>query len=338
MFFRSLLLFLIAVPAAFGQTRERGKFSIRDDKVTAMALDAKVKYVLLAFGSGATVVFPADQRIVTLYTFPAHKKGVTAAMFLPDGKQFITAGADGTVKVWDILAARTHHAAMEEKRGETKPPLPTPSLTIAAHQGAIAALAVSPDGHRAVTGGPDGSVKVWGLETGKLIAAVATAHPGGTRAVAFDPAGTVLATAGADKTVRLWSIGEKALELRKMDGHDGPVTSLAFSPDGTHLAAGTGVAKKSGAVNVWEVATGKLAYALTGHEDIVTCVLFHPKEARLASGGADKKVRFWDTEKKKEVAADDHPDALRGLLISGDGTRLGTFSASAARWWEGFGK
>ena len=340
---RTLLLALVSGPLALAQgTRERGRFSLQGDAATVMAVDAKVQYVLIATNGGTACVFPADQRTVTVYTFPVHKKAVNAAAFTPDSKLFVTASADGTVKVWDILAARKHHKEMEEKGSDAKPAVPKPLLTITAHSGnPVTALSIQPDGSAYATGGSDGNVKLWHADTGKVALTILGAHPGGVRAIQFSPDGKVLATAGADRTVKLWdptTMAAKPEPSHILIGHEGPVNAVAFSPDGKQLAAGTGVAKRSGTIHVWDATTGKPAFKLEGHEDVVTCVIFHPKTAHLASGGADKKIRVWDLKEKETQYTDDLSDALRNLVISPDGMRFGSCSATAVRWWAGFGK
>jgi WD40 repeat protein len=340
---RAILLTLVLGPAALAQpTRERGRFSLQGDAATVMAMDAKVQYALIAFNGGTVCVFPTDQRTVSLYTYPIHKKAVNAAAFTPDSKSFVTASADGTVKVWDILAARKHHKEMEEKGSDAKPPVPKPLLSITAHSGnPVTALAVSPDGKLYATGGSDGNVKLWHSDTGKVALTKLGAHPGGVRAVQFSPDGKVLATAGADRTVKLWDPGTtdaKPEPFYTLIGHGGPVNAVAFRPDGKQLAAATGVAKKSGTIHVWDATTGKPAFKLEGHEDVVTCVLFHPKTAHLASGGADKTIRVWDLKEKETQYTDEHSEALRNFVISPDGSRFGSCSGMAVRWWSGFGK
>jgi WD40 repeat protein len=89
---------------------------------------------------------------------------------------------------------------------------------------------------------------------------------------------------------------------------------------------------------MWDPANGKREYKLEGHEDVVTCLVFHPKTAHLATGGADKKIRVWDLKEKTTLYSDEHGEPMRNLIVSPDGSRLGSCSARAVRWWAGFGK
>jgi WD40 repeat protein len=338
MHLRVLLPLLLLPAVAATQTRERGRFSLQGDPATVLAIDPAVKHVLIGFNAGSVCVFPAEQRVVSVYSHPVHKKAVTGAAFLPDGETFVTASLDGTLKTWKTAAALKYLKELEDKNGDGKPAVPKPVRTVTAHSGSgVTCVAVRPDGKQLATGAADGSVKLWTAE-GKPTASLAAAHPGGVKAVAFSPDGKVLATAGADKTAKLWDVsGDKPTAGHKLEGHEGPVNAVAFSPDGKQLAAATGVAKKSGVVHVWDAETGKAAYKLDGHEDVVTCVVFHPKTAHLASGGADKKIHVWDMAEKKVKYTDEHSEALRSLVVGPDGVRFGSCSATAVRWWAGFG-
>lgn len=333
------LLLTAAVAVAQPGTRERGRFSLQGDPATGLAIDPAVKHVAIAFNGGTICVFPADQRVVYVVTHPIHKKAVTGVAFLPDGKTFVTVSLDGTLKTWSIEAALKYLKESDVKGGTT-PGVPKPLRTVTAHSRyGVTALAVSPDGRRFATGATDGSVKLWDADTLKQTASLAVIHTGGVRAVQFAPNGKVLATAGTDRTAKLWDVtATKPEQLHQLEEAAGPVNAVAFSPDGRQLAVGTGAPKKSGRVRVYDVATGKPSFALEGHEDVVTCVVFHPKTDHLASGGADNKIRVWDLAEKKTLYTDEHSEALRTLVIGPDGERFGSCSATAVRWWAGFGK
>jgi WD40 repeat protein len=69
--------------------------------------------------------------------------------------------------------------------------------------GAIAALAWSPDGRRIAVAGGAAEVNVYDPETGTLVAKC-KGHKAGIYTVAFSPDSTVAATAGFDGMVRLY--------------------------------------------------------------------------------------------------------------------------------------
>src|SRR5947207_8676900 len=122
----------------------------------------------------------------------------------------------------------------------------TPGLqvTLTGHQGEVICVAFAPDGNTLVTGGEDGTVRLWDLSTRKERATM-TGHTQKVRDVAFSPDGKLIASASLDGSVRLWDVGtgqEGASLVRnaqaKGNGKPLPVLTIAFSPDGQLLASG----------------------------------------------------------------------------------------------------
>jgi WD40 repeat protein len=335
---RALFVAVLMTAPSLGQLREVEKFTL-DTEITCTALDPTDANAVVGFVDGGMVVYTSHlEKGLQLFNFGGHRKTVTAAAFLPDGKQVITASLDGTVKVWDVAACRKHLAAMQAANGKSKLPVPTPKQTIQAHATGVTAIEVRADGTELLTGGVDGVVKLWDLKTGKATVAIAGAHPGGVKAVHYRPEAEQIVSAGADKTVKLWD-AKKGTLVQKSEPLKTVVNGLAVSRDGKKAAVASAAAKKGGGglIVLIDLETLKTDGTLEGHDDAVTCVLFHPKTAHLASGGADKTIRVWDLLKREQLISVDNADPLRGLAITPAGNRFATISATRVRWWAGFG-
>jgi WD40 repeat protein len=334
---RAFFFVLALASATAGQGREQAMFTV-DKEVTATALDPNDKSALLGFANGWLSVFPtSSDKALTLHAFTAHPKAITAGGFLPDGSLLATASLDGTVKVWETAAARKHFDTMNSTGGKGPAPLPTATLVIKAHSSGVTALAVSSDGTEFLTGGVDGAVKLWEAKTGKPIRTITAAHPGGVKSVLYRPGSDELVTAGADKMVKTFD-RKKGTIVRKSESLKTPIHGIGISPDGKKVAVATGTAGKAGEIKVLDADTLKDDYTLEGLDDVVTCAVFHPKLARLASGGADKFVRVWDLDEKKEFSSTANAEPIRGVAVTPDGGRFVAFSATRVRWFSGFGE
>jgi WD40 repeat protein/serine/threonine protein kinase len=109
---------------------------------------------------------------------------ITGLAFSPDGRMLVSAGADLTVRLWN-LATKQEVACLK------------------GHTDSIWTLTFAPDGKTVATCSRDGTVKLWNLAV-QAEAATLKGHRGQVAALAFAPDGNLLATAGADGTIRLW--------------------------------------------------------------------------------------------------------------------------------------
>jgi WD40 repeat protein len=332
---RAFLSVLVFAAVAVGQRREVAKFTL-DKEVTCTALEPTDRNALLGFVNGQILVFPTSgDKALTLYTFGGHRKAVTAGAFLPDGQEFVTGSLDGTVKVWETDAARKHFDTLNATGGKGNPPAPTPQLTIEAHSTGVTTMAVSADAAYLLTGGTDGTVKVWEVRTGKPVRTINSAHPGGVKTVLYLLDSDEYLTAGADKTVKVWDHKTGKL-ARKSEALKTAINGLAVSADGKKVAVATGEAKKRGLIRILDADTLKEDFVLEAPDDVVMCVVFHPKTAHLASGGADKVIRIWDLAEKKVQSSAENAESVRGVAITPDGNRFAAFSATRVRWFAGF--
>jgi len=73
------------------------------------------------------------------------------------------------------------------------------------HTGKALGMALSVDGRRLVTGGDDGTVRLWDVASGKQVH-LFKGHTAAVNAVAISTDGRHAVSAGLDKTVRLWGL------------------------------------------------------------------------------------------------------------------------------------
>ena len=126
----------------------------------------------------------------------------------------------------------------------------------------------SATGSTVLSGGLDGLIRVWNLDTGRAIQSFA-GHAGGVIALALSPDGKTAVSVGDDGVIKLWDVRE-GRELMALAGHAGDIRALAFSPDGA-LVIGGGWDKT---VRLWNAATGRLFQSFSGHDGAIRAVAF----------------------------------------------------------------
>ena len=165
---------------------------------------------------------------------------------------------------------------------------PPPLNSFAVHRGGVRSAAFSPNGKTALTGGVDGTVKLWEVATGRELQSFAS-HQGSVLNVGFSPDGKVALSGGVDGTVKVWEVAS-GRELRSFVGHRVGVRSVAFSPDGKVALSGD----SEGTVKLWEVANGRELRSVTGHQEHVFGMAFSPDGRFALSGGVDGTVTLLD--------------------------------------------
>lgn len=178
---------------------------------------------------------------------------------------------------------------------------------LAAHGGAVNALAIATDSESLATVGDDGLVRLWKLSDRSKVREVQLSGQR-LRAVAFDPNNEYVAAAGDDGTVYVVTLSNGA--VRAMSGHSGAVLSLLFNPKDGRLISGG----EDGTIRFWYV-QGEVDSEVRGADDSghvggVTGIRIVPVwdvpppgsevTARFVTVGMDGKLRVWPLESKRK--------------------------------------
>jgi RNA polymerase sigma factor (sigma-70 family) len=233
---------------------------------------------------------PADGRRVR--ELKGHTSGVAAVAFSPVGALLASASHDASIRLWDAADGRLI-------RRIAVPQDPYPQDVLGAdsdgQHGGVVAIAFSADGRWLASGGFDGSVRLWDVDTGKAIH-VLRGHGREVTSVVFSRDGKVLTSGSRDQTIRLWNTAT-GKELQAREGHSGRVNAIAISPNGRVAATSCG----DRSIHLWSLATGQELHILRGHTGGVYCVAFSPDGRVLASTSADQTIRVWDAETGQEI-------------------------------------
>lgn len=247
-----------------------------------------------------------------------HTKAVRDVTFSNDGRQFISAGYDRQMKLWDTETGQCLRAFSNSKQPNVVRFHPEQQGIFLAgmhdkkivqfdiesgnvtqeydqHLGPVNTITFVDENRRFVTTSDDKTMRAWDFDIPVVIKYVADPLMHSMPAVSVHPNGKWLAAQSLDNSVLVYSTDSLRQNRKKVfKGHTvaGYACEVAFSPDGRFVSSGDG----EGNVVFWDWKTGRLLKRLPrAHKEVVISHAWLPHEtSKVVTGSWDGVIKLWD--------------------------------------------
>ena len=308
--------------------------AVQKDTYQHMAAENAVRFTLHVLQQGGLQSHQADRKGSALH-FPAigtlrssyegHSNYVVTIAWEPHGKRIVSAGGDGTARVWN---ADTGQHLLTYRRHS-----PTGIRAKTTWASTIYNVTWSPDGKLIASSGDGKQVNVWNPNTGGTVQTYKE-HTGllsNVFALAWSPDSSHIASAcssaSIDKTVHVWDVKTGKTVVR-YDTRLGitpnfSVLALAWAPDGSRIASTCG----DRTIRVWDAMIGSDMARCHVRADYVSDIAWSPDSTLIAAAATDATVQVWDAASGNVVLTyGGHIDSVRAVAWSPDGTVIASAS------------
>jgi WD40 repeat protein/class 3 adenylate cyclase len=254
----------------------------------------------------------------SLFDLQGHRYPVNWVAWSPDGQRIATAANDATAKVWDAETGRLE-------------------ADLLGHTARVISVDwdPDPDSDLLVTGGFDGTAKVWKVsetDTRELLSLGAQETRTGTTAAFSPDAGHVITGDALITSAMIWDVGlSGSAEVSNVPTDELAPVDVVFLDDERLVAP-----IDDGSVAVWEVETGRRLRTIgpgTGTNEPVVRIAVDDEGSRLAIyRNFSTTASVWDTASGERVLDVGLGTELGAIDMSDDGERL------LAWTWDGLAR
>ncbi|KAJ3350356.1 hypothetical protein HDU83_009740 [Entophlyctis luteolus] len=296
--------FLPSLPASYVLSGHRGS-------VTHVVFHPVFSTVASCSDDATIVIWDVDTGAIER-TLKGHTKAVNHIAYdgeARSGSLLASCSSDLSIKIWD---AKSDYKCLKTLHG---------------HDDIVSSVEFVPPGDFLVSASKDKTIKVWEVATGycmrtiyghtefvrmvtptsdgRLLASCSNDHVSVSSSAVSEAALAQIAFFGQTIQVSSLSTGET---VSTITGHSHVVECVAFAPfeacrtilktlnNGGEAKVGQFVASGSrdNSIRIWDSESGACVFVLTGHNNWVRSLQFHPNGKFLISASDDKSMRVWD--------------------------------------------
>jgi ribosome assembly protein SQT1 len=227
--------------------------------------------VLLAgCGDGTTWMWDVSPSSgAALQVLGGHAQAVNAARFTPDGSKIVTAGEDGTMRVWGPKTGKS--LAVIQGHGF--------------HDAGINCLSIHADNTLALTGGQDNNACLSNLSTGKVKVTL-QGHNDGVEDVAWVASNPWAITGSLDGRIGIWDLNTGQNRQFIENGHAG-ITSLQSIGDSIFTA------DTAGYLRIWDARSSNLLQTIRASSETLMAFDVLMEHKLVATAGDDTLLKLY---------------------------------------------
>ncbi len=322
--------------AAFVWETDAGRELVRlphGGRVLALAFTPDGENLATASDDGQATIWsvPSGRRITSF----SHPGPVWLIRVSPDGSRLISIAEEDANSLGELKARVWEVPAGKETTQVSLGGFQTGASSLSRE---LSSFAIGASAERMAAAFHDGSIRLWSLVDGRLLAT--RKHPSAVHCMAFSDDGTDLAL-GDDEAVRIVRLSDGRVTTTLP--HDAPVGLIRWSPDGSRLVTAAGIGSTQlrvglerplcSTVQIWERGGSRVD---SFEHSLINDVTFSPDSEVVAVAGSGPEVRVRDARGRRGDVAHLHfEDQVNAVTFSGDGSRLAAAADDlTARVWE----
>lgn len=242
-----------------------------NDDVTIATFSPKNNFLVSAGIDKKICVYNSESPFELIKTISVHQSPINVLKFNRSGNMMASGSNDFSVLVFDSVF-NIHRKLIDANGG---------------HTGSISAITFDPTSNYLFSGGKDGKICMWEINSSKRFKTINLGTPVNSIAMSSDP--RILFVAGSSTQIKVISLPNGQVK-KEFSGHTDVVNSIQISSDNKYLLSGS----NDKSARLWDLKTGKAIRKFPVDCWKVTAVSFSRDNKYCITACNDGSVKVWE--------------------------------------------